>query len=103
MPDHIHAFVGLRPSVPITDLVRDMKNNSTNFINAKRFLKKKFSWQEGFGGFSYSHSHIKRVYNYILNQEKHHNKKTFREKYIELLNKFELNITSNIFLNGMIN
>jgi len=90
MPDHIHAFIGLRPSMKISDLVRDIKNNSTNFINENKFVRGKFSWQEGYGAFSYSHSHIKKVYEYILNQESHHKKKTFREEYLELLKKFEI-------------
>ncbi len=90
MPDHIHAFVGLRPSLSISDLVRDIKNNSSNFINDKKLVKGKFSWQEGYGAFSYSHSHIDNVYNYILNQEEHHKKKTFREEYVEFLQKFEI-------------
>ena len=90
MPDHIHAFIGLKPSMAISDLVRDMKNNSSNFINEKKFVKGKFSWQEGYGSFSYSHSHIQDVYNYILNQEEHHKKKTFKEEYIEFLKKFEV-------------
>lgn len=90
MPGHIHAFVGLRPSMSISDLVRDIKNNSTNFINDKRLVKGKFSWQEGYGAFSYSQSHIATVYNYILNQEAHHKKKTFREEYIGFLKKFEI-------------
>jgi len=60
--DHIHAFVGFKPSGSISDLVRDMKNNSTNFINDKRLVKRKFSWQVGYGVFSYSHSHIEKVY-----------------------------------------
>ena len=90
MPDHIHAFVGLRPAMPISDLVRDVKNNSTNFINDHKFVKGKFAWQEGYGAFSYSHSHIERVYNYILNQESHHKKKTFRQEYIGLLKKFQI-------------
>jgi REP element-mobilizing transposase RayT len=90
MSDHIHAFVGLRPVMPISDLVRDVKNNSTNFINDHRFVKGKFAWQEGYGAFSYSHSHIERVYNYILNQESHHKKKTFRQEYIGLLKKFQI-------------
>lgn len=75
MPDHIHAFVGLRPAMAISDLARDIKNNSSNFINEKRLVKGKFSWQEGYGAFSYSHSHIQNVYDYILNQEEHHCKK----------------------------
>jgi putative transposase len=91
MPDHIHAFIGLRPSMSISDLVRDIKNNSTNFINDKKLVRGKFSWQEGYGVFSYSHSQIEKVYNYILNQEEHHKKKTFREEYIGFLKKFEIN------------
>ncbi len=90
MPDHIHAFIGLKPSMAISDLVRDIKNNSSNFINDKKFVKGKFSWQEGYGTFSYSHSHIQTVYDYILNQEEHHKKKTFKEEYIEFLKKFEV-------------
>lgn len=90
MPDHIHAFIGLRPSMAISDLVRDIKNNSTNFINDKRLVKGKFSWQEGYGAFSYAHSQIESVYNYILNQKKHHKKKTFNEEYIEFLKKFNV-------------
>ena len=90
MPDHIHAFVGLRPAMAISDLVRDVKNNSSNFINEKKFVKGRFSWQEGYGAFSYSHSHIQDVYDYILNQEEHHHKKTFREEYIAFLKKFEI-------------
>ena len=90
MPDHIHAFIGLKPSMRISDLVRDIKNNSSKFINEKGYVKGKFSWQEGYGVFSYSHSHIERVYNYILNQEEHHRKKTFKEEYLELLRKFEI-------------
>ncbi len=90
MPDHIHAFIGLRPAMAISDLVRDIKNNSSNFINDKKFTRGRFSWQEGYGVFSYSHSHIERVYNYILNQEIHHKKKTFKAEYLELLKKFEI-------------
>lgn len=90
MPDHIHAFVGLRPSMSISDLVRDIKNNSSNFINEKKFVKGKFSWQEGFGAFSYSHSDIEKVYQYILNQEQHHKKINFKNEYLELLKKFEI-------------
>lgn len=90
MPDHIHAFVGLRPVMAISDLARDIKNNSSNFINDHNLVRRKFSWQDGYGAFSYSHSHIKRVYDYILNQEKHHKKKTFKEEYLDLLKKFEI-------------
>ncbi|MFW5663857.1 MAG: IS200/IS605 family transposase [bacterium] len=88
--DHVHVFVGLKPSMNISDLVRDIKNNSTNFINQNKFLRGKFSWQEGYGAFSYSHSQLNEVYQYILRQEEHHRKITFKEEYIYFLNKFEI-------------
>lgn len=88
--NHIHIFVGLKPSMAISDLVRDIKNNSSNFINERKWVSGKFSWQEGFGSFSYSHSQIEQVYNYILNQEKHHKQKTFKEEYLEFLKKFDV-------------
>jgi putative transposase len=88
--DHVHLFIGLKPSMALSDLIRDVKNNTSNFINESQWLKRKFSWQEGFGAFSYSHSHIRKVYDYIYNQEEHHKKKTFREEYIGLLNKFQI-------------
>jgi REP element-mobilizing transposase RayT len=78
MPDHIHAFVGLRSSMSISDLVRDVKNNSSNFINDNDLVKGKFSWQEGYAAFSYSHSQLDTVYKYILNQEKHHKRRIFK-------------------------
>ncbi len=77
--DHVHCFVGLKPGMSISDLVRDIKNNSSNFINEQKFLKGKFSWQEGYGAFSYSHSQIENVYRYIENQEEHHRKISFLE------------------------
>jgi len=87
MSDHIHAFIGLRPAMALSDLVRDIKNNSSNFINDHKWVKArlpdgqgKYGWQDGYGAFSYFHSHIETVYNYILNQEKHHKKKTFKEE-----------------------
>ena len=88
--DHIHIFVGLKPSMAISDLVRDIKNNSSNFINEKKFVNGKFSWQEGYGAFSYAHSQIEQVYNYILHQEEHHHKKTFKQEYMEFLQKYEI-------------
>jgi len=90
MPDHIHAFVGLRPGAAIADIARDIKNNSSGFINDHKFVKGKFAWQEGYGAFSYSHSHIGKVYDYILNQEEHHKNKTFKEEYIDFLQKFKI-------------
>ena len=90
MPDHIHAFIGLKPAMAVSDLVRDIKNNSTNFINDRKLVKGKFLWQDGYGSFSYGHSQIDKVYKYILNQEQHHRKKTFREEYLDFLKKFEV-------------
>lgn len=90
MPDHVHVFVGLKPSMAISDLVRDIKNNSSNFINDKKFVKGRFSWQEGYGAFSYAHSQVETVFKYILNQEEHHKRKTFREEYLDFLKKFNV-------------
>jgi REP element-mobilizing transposase RayT len=88
--NHVHVFVGLKPTMLISDLVRDIKNNTTNFINSNRWLPGRFQWQEGYGAFSYGHSQLEQVYNYILNQEKHHSKRTFREEYLELLKRFDV-------------
>ena len=88
--DHVHVLVGLKPAMPIPDFIRDIKNNSSNFINENRWVKGKFSWQEGYGVFSYSHSQIDSVYQYIANQEAHHREKTFKDEYIDFLKKFEI-------------
>ena len=88
--DHVHCFIGLKPSMALSDLVRDIKNNSSKFINEKGLVRGKFQWQEGYGAFSYAHSQIEQVYNYILNQEEHHKAKTFREEFVELLTRFEI-------------
>lgn len=88
--NHVHLFVGLKPSISVSDLVRDIKNNSSNFINEQKFVRGRFSWQEGFGSFSYSHSQIEQVYQYILSQEEHHKKKSFREEYLDFLKKFDV-------------
>jgi REP element-mobilizing transposase RayT len=86
--DHVHVFVGIRPSCNISDLMRDVKNNSSKFINEQKFIKGIFEWQDGYGAFSHSHSQIEHVYQYIANQEEHHRKKTFKDEYIEFLEKF---------------
>ena len=88
--DHVHLFIGLKPVMALSDLMRDIKNNTTNFINEKKLVPGIFSWQEGYGAFSYSHSQLDAVYQYILNQEEHHKKKTFREEYVDMLQKFEI-------------
>lgn len=88
--DHVHVFIGLKPSANLSDLVRDIKNNSSRFINEQGLVKGKFAWQAGYGAFSYGHSQIEKVYQYILNQEKHHRKKTFKQEYLEFLEKFNI-------------
>jgi len=88
--DHIHLLVSINPSMAISDLVRDVKANSSKWINEKRFLNTKFQWQEGFGAFSYAQSQLNNVIAYINNQEQHHQKKTFKDEYLELLRNFEI-------------
>lgn len=88
--DHIHILVSIKPNIAISDLVRDIKANSSKWINEKGFLNGKFQWQEGFGAFSYSQSQLDNVIAYINNQEIHHQNKTFKEEYIELLQKFNV-------------
>ena len=90
MPDHIHFFIGMRPSCCLSDLVREVKKSSNDFIKEKKFSKVKFKWQEGYGAFSYSHSSLDNVIEYIMNQKEHHKKKSFKEEYLEFLKKFEV-------------
>ena len=90
MSDHIHIFIGMRPTQSLSDLLQDIKGNSSKWINEKKFLKVKFEWQEGYGAFSYSKSQINSVIDYIKNQEQHHAVKTFREEYLEFLKLFEI-------------
>ena len=88
MPDHLHLLVGLMPDLSLSDLMRDVKANSSRFINEKRWVAGRFSWQEGFGAFSYSRSQLGTVIDYIENQQKHHAKRSFRDEYVEMLEKF---------------
>ena len=90
MPNHLHIGIGYKPHQMIPDLLQDIKGNSSTWINKKKFVKGHFNWQAGYGAFSFSHSHIDRVVQYINNQEKHHKKKTFREEYIQLLQSYNI-------------
>ncbi len=90
MPDHLHFLAGIKPRMAISDLVRDVKSLSSSFVCDKGWTHTKFSWQEGFGAFSYSRSQIDSVIRYILNQEEHHRKKTFRSEYLALLKDFDI-------------
>ena len=89
MPDHTHLFVGFKPNVLISTFVKELKVESNEFINTKKWVKGKFCWQEGYGVFSYSHSHIDGVIKYIMNQEKRHKKVNFKEEYHDFLKKFD--------------
>lgn len=90
MTDHVHILIGVRPTQSISDLMHDIKGSSSKWINEKKFVMGKFEWQEGYGAFSYGKSQIKDVIKYIETQELHHQKKTFKEEYIDFLQKFEI-------------
>ena len=90
MPDHIHILVGMKPDIALSDLVRDIKANSSKFINKKGWVVGKFEWQTGFAAFSYSHSQLDTVVNYIKNQETHHSCLTFKEEYLAFLKRFDV-------------
>ena len=90
MTDHIHALVSMHPKQAPSDLMYELKRSSSLWINENKFVVGKFSWQEGFGAFSYSQSQISRVSKYIEKQETHHKKKTFREEYLDFLKAFNI-------------
>ena len=92
--DHVHVLLGINPSITISDTVWELKRSSSLFINNKNWFRSKFQWQDGYGAFSYSRSHIDNVYNYIKNQEQHHRKTTFREEYIDFLEQFKIEFDS---------
>lgn len=89
MPDHIHIFIGYNPSTSLPDLVEEIKTSSNKYLKEKYKIPV-FSWQKGYGAFSYSRSQIDPVIKYIHNQESHHQKHTFKEEYIKMLNDFEV-------------
>ena len=90
MPDHLHLFIGFRPNQSLSDLMRLVKGESSEWINKQQFTPVTFRWQEGYGAFSYSRSHVQAVSNYIMNQEEHHRKRTFLEEYQQFLEQFEI-------------
>ena len=90
MPDHIHIFIGYNLNQKIPTLVEGIKTSSDHFIKENRFTNFKFNWQKGYGAFTHSHSQIDTIAKYIMNQEKHHHKKTFSEEYIEMLKNFQV-------------
>ncbi|MDX6383225.1 MAG: REP-associated tyrosine transposase [Blastocatellia bacterium] len=90
MSDHVHILIGLKPAMALADLVRDIKADSSNFINKKKWVRGRFSWQEGYGAFSYGHSQLDTIISYIRNQERHHHRRTFKDEYLAWLKKFEI-------------
>lgn len=88
--DHIHCLLALKPSISISELMKTVKAKSSKYINDNQLTKSKFSWQEGYGAFSYSQSQIDAVYKYILNQKEHHKKQDFKDEYLNFLNKFNI-------------
>ncbi len=98
MPNHIHIFIGYKPHQLIPDLLQDIKGSSSKWINEKGIIQGKFAWQSGYGAFSYSYSQIDKVVKYIINQQEHHKKKTFREEYIQLLERFNIEYNERFIL-----
>ncbi len=92
--DHVHILFGLDPAVALSDIVRDIKNNSSRFINEKRWFPGHFEWQTGYGGFSYSRSERPDIIRYIENQEEHHSRKSFREEYLKILDQFDIEFSN---------
>lgn len=88
--DHVHCFLGLKPVVSVSELMKTVKAKSSKYINDNKLTNTRFEWQEGYGVFSYGQSQIDRVYKYIQNQEEHHKKQTFREEYLDFLKKFKV-------------
>ena len=100
--DHVHCFLGLKPSVSISELMKTVKSKSSKYINDNKLTLDRFEWQEGYGVFSYSQSHIDAVYKYILNQENHHKSKTFRDEYIELLQAFNIDYDQQYIFHDLV-
>ncbi len=90
MPDLAHVLLGLKPTESVSELLGKIKTGSTNYINMQRWIGCRFSWQEGFGAFSVSQSHLNAVISYIDNQEQHHRRKTFHQEYLEFLNRHDI-------------
>ena len=104
MPDHLHVFIGMKPTQSLSDLMQDIKGDSSKWINTRKFVKGRFSWQEGFGAFSYSSSQIDNVIKYIVNQEEHHIRSSFTDEYKVLLKEFNIEYDEKyIFRGGTVN
>jgi REP element-mobilizing transposase RayT len=102
MPDHAHLFVGLNPTQSISELIRLVKGDSSEFMNKNGFTKSKFQWQDGYGAFSNSRSQIDAVVKYIINQKQHHAKKTFRDEYLEMLRDYEIDFDEKYIFQDLV-
>lgn len=100
--DHVHYFFGLKPSVSISDVMKNAKAKSSKWVNESSLLPHRFEWQEGYSAFSYSRSHIDDVHKYIQNQEAHHSKRTFKEEYVDMLAKFEVTFDEKYIFTDLI-
>jgi REP element-mobilizing transposase RayT len=101
--NHIHFFIGMQPTCCLSDLVREIKKSSNIYIKEKRFTQYNFQWQEGFGAFSYSHSQLTDVIQYIANQKEHHKKRTFKDEYLSFLKAFEIEFKDDYLFNWIDN
>jgi putative transposase len=95
MADHVHVLIGLRPALALADLVQEIKVDSSNFVNKNKWVRGKFSWQEGYGAFSYGHSQLDTIIRYIQKQEQHHRRRSFKAEYLTLLRKFDIAFEGN--------
>ncbi len=100
--DHVHCFFGLKPTVAVSELMKTVKAKSSKYINDHSLTPERFEWQEGYGAFSYSQSQIDAVYKYIQNQEEHHKKYTFREEYLDFLEKFKISYDEKYIFEDLI-
>ena len=101
MSNHIHILVGLKPNCCLSDLVREIKKSSNQFIHLKKFTNYKFEWQIGFGAFSLGSSQLNKVINYIANQKEHHKRRTFHDEYIEFLKDYDVEFRKEYLFNWL--
>ncbi len=102
MPDHIHILFGMRPTQSLSDLMKQVKQDSSKWINKQGFVNSKFSWQSGYGAFSYSKSEVPKIINYIKNQEEHHKKIAFQDEYLKLLKDFNVDYDARYILKSVL-
>jgi putative transposase len=99
--DHIHLLVSMKPSISVSELVRDLKSNSSKWLNEQGLFKGKFEWQNGFGAFTCGHTQLNSIIAYVNNQEIHHKKETFKEEYLKLLKEFEIEFNEQFLFDWM--